>query len=457
MMDLWLFSETKLRTKFDTINIENADKNTLNDFKSIKEKIIGIEFEVSPNTTEAVKSFIEEVGLKKCETILSEKAVNVLENFEYKNLRSVRQAFVYISQILLILRDGTFDAKYIESIIEYFLVLFIQKAKGEITTSDDFLDAIEAYSKEHKTLKKYMQNHQNDNDRLYRWTRIPLQNLYFDIIQKGDFSSQQILEDYKDWTTPDDKKTPYQKLIQGWFYFSDEEFSKYYKSVQKDFDENKILNMSQILGWADLNFELSHDGIISEMPEDIKKKVIEYILRNKTKLNPCDSFFVFSNHIVRCKEEISTLNEIKAVLKVENDILVQEKIKDKFIELCSDISENISELVRFIAYNERNSFGISILSQIDINDFYGKLKESSYDCQVAIFQSFEDRYGKAHNDKLQEKYFPDIEKVKELSELYENDTGNTFMSPENARRKWLSKWYLELYEYMKQFQKIEEE
>lgn len=463
---LGFFSEEILEKNVRAIFISNDKKmqepetgkeNTLNDYKSIKEKIIGMEFEVTPNTAEAVKSFIDEIGLKEYESILLEKTIYVLSNLKYENLRSIRQAFVHIGQVLSIFECETLDEKYLETVIEYFLVLFIQRAKGELITSNDFLDAIEAYSKEQKTLKEYKEIHQKDNDILYRWSRIPLQNLYFNIIQKGDFSSQQILEDYKDWATPDDKKTPYQKLMQEWFCFSDDDFAKYYESVQKDFDENKIVNISQIIGWADLKFELSHKEIIQETPEDIKKTFLEYISCNKAKLNPCDSFFAFSNHITRCEEEISTLNEIKSLLKVENGILIQEETKNNFIRLYSNISENIGELVRFIAYNEGNSFGIPILSLIDINDLYQKLKICTYDYQVAIYQSFEDRYGKKHNEKLQEQYYPDIEKVKIIAELYHDDVGNTFMSPENARRKWLSGWYKELYEYMNQFQNKAEE
>lgn len=432
-------------------NSENEKEDILNDYKSTKEKIIGMEFEVTPNTAEAVKVFIEKIGLKKYESILSEKTINVLKNLKYENLRSIRQAFVHISQILSILGYETLNENYLKTIIEYFLVLFIQSANGELITSNDFLDAIEAYSKEHKTLKEYKKIHQKDNDIMYHWTRIPLQNLYFNIIQKGDFSPQQILEDYKDWTTPDDKKTPYQKLMQEWFYFSDTDFSKYYKSVQKEFDKNKIVNIPQIFGWADLKFELSHKEIILETADDIKKSFVEYISRNKTKLNPCD-FFEFSNHIVRCEEEIAALNEIKSLLKEENDILLQEQMKNNFVRLYSNISENITELVRFIAYNEGYSFDIPILSHIDINKFYQKLKVSAYDYQVAIYQSFEDRYGKKNNEKLREQYCPDIEKVRILAKLYQNDVGDTFMSPENARKKWLSQWYYELYEYMNQSQ-----
>ena len=109
--------------------------------------------------------------------------------------------------------------------------------------------------------------------------------------------------------------------------------------------------------------------------------------------------------------------------------------------------------MRFISYGEENSHDIPILSLIDINDFYQKLKNFSYDHQVAIYQSFEERYGKKNNSELRIAYFPDVESVRKVSALYTSDTGSTIMSPENAKKKWLSEWYNELYEYMKQFQK----
>ena len=454
---IFISNDKKIKEFQDFESEESKKVDTLNDYESVKEKIIGMEFEVVPNIQDAVKSFIEEIGFKHNEKILIEKATTVLKSLEYDNLRSVRQAFVHISHIFSILGNDKLDEMYLANVVEYFLVLFIQKANGEISNENQFLDAIEAYSKGFQSLKTYNANHKEDKYPLFRLAKIPLQNMYFHIIQEGNFSPELILNDYKLWTMPADKRSPYQKLTYEWFNFSDTDFSSYYKSVEKDFEENKIINQSQILGWADLKFELSHKGIIPELPADIKKSFLDYIMQNRDRLETCDTFFAFANNITRCEEERESLNEIKKALKSENENLVLNQIKCKFIVLYSNISENISEFVRFIAYNEGNSFGIPLLSQIDIDDFYQKIKVADYECQVAVFQSFADRYGKEHNDKTKKEYFPDISSVKKISEFYENDSGNTLMSPENARKKWLAQWYRELYEYMKQFQENEEE
>lgn len=456
------FSEEILEKKVKAIFISNDEKikelnaseskkdDLLNDYKSIKEKIIGMEFEVSPDISNAVKMFIKEIGLKKNEKILSEKVEYVLSNLNFKNLRSIRQAFVLISQILDILEKNIseLDNKYISNIIEYFIALFVQKANGKIETEDDFLNAIEAYSIEHKSLEEYNQIHKNDNHPIFRYAKVPLKNLYFSFIQKGDFSSNSILEDYKQWTAPKDKRTPYQKLVSEWFNFSDTDFRDYYNNVKNDFAENRILNQAMIMGWAELNLELSEQKVIPESADEIKDYFLNYISFNEDKLEVYNVFMPLRERFYRCKSGLSILDEIETALKNKNQKLFRNKIKNRFVDLYSNITTNISRLISFISYGEENSYDYSILSMIDINNFYQNLKNCSYDYQVAIYQSFEDRYGKKNNKGTIIEYYPDAEKIKQISDFYKNDTGEILMSPENAQRKWLCNWYQELYEYM---------
>lgn len=459
------FSEEILEKNVRAIFISNDAKikelnndDKLNDYNSIKEKIIGMEFEVAPDVSSAVKSFIKEIRLEKNEAMLSEKVMTVSSNLNCKNLRSIRQAFVLICQIFDILEkeeSSGLDENYISTVVEYFLVLFIQKANGKIEKEDDFLNAIEAYAKEHTSLETYRKRHEKDNYPMFRYAEIPLQDLYFSIIQKGDFLSELILEDYEQWTMPNDKRTPYQKLTHDWSNYSDAEFNNYYNAVQKEFDENKITDQYMIVGWADLKFELSEQGIILESIDDIKNCFLNYISLNKDKLIACDSSIPLGHGFTRCKTSTSALNEIKEALKRENLNLVKNKIKNRFIELYSSISENIGQLIKFIAYGEENSYGYPILSLIDIDDFYKQVKNCSYKFQVAICQSFEDRYGKNHNKETKSVYFPDTENIRKISQLYEKDTGNILMSPENARRKWLSEMYNSLYDYMSKFKKAD--
>lgn len=447
------FSEDILEKNLRAIFISNdkkiKDPDVFVSYKSIKEKIIGMEFNVEPDITDAVKFFIKELRLEYNEELLTEKSVNVLSTLEFKNLRSIRQAFVHISQIFEIIGKTDIDKDYISNVIEFFLVLYIQKAKGDINSTEDFLDAIEAYKNEKTTLKIYKDTQLNKKY-LFRYAKVPLQNIYFDIIVNGNFSPNQVLEDYKNWTMPDDEKTPYQKLYQEWFNYSDIEFNDLYNSVQKDFDNNKILNQSQLVGLADLKFELAENGVIGVSKEQIKKSFSEYIQRNKTILEPYDLLIPLRGHFTRCKNCNSELVEIESKLRAVNRDLIKEKVRLYFIELYSNIPEKISELVRFVSYGEGNSYSIPILNLIDINDLYLKMKVWNYNYQVALFQSFEERYGKKNSMELKKEFYPDIIKIKELSDLYKKDIQKIIMSPENAQKKWISNWYNDLYEYMLQ-------
>lgn len=370
-----------------------------------------MEFNVEPDITDAVKSFIKELRLEHNEELLTKKSVNVLSTLKFKNLRSIRQAFVHISQIYEIIGKTDIDKDYISNVIEFFLVLYIQKAKGDINSTEDFLDAIEAYKNEKTTLKIY-EDMQLNKKYLFRYAKVPLQNIYFDIIVNGNFSPNQVLEDYKNWTMPDNEKTPYQKLYQEWFNYSDIDFNNLYNSVQKDFDNNKILNQSQLVGLADLKFELAENGVIEESKEQIKNSFFEYIQRNKSILEPYDLLIPLRGHFTRCKNCNSELLAIEAKLRDVNLNLIKERVKSNFIELYSNIPEKISDLVRFVSYGEKNSYFIPILSLIDINDLYLKMKGWDYSCQVTLYQSFEERYGKKNSTGVQKEFYPDIDEIK---------------------------------------------
>lgn len=453
------FAEEIIEKNLKAIFISNDEKikdtQEQDDYNSIKEKIIGMEFNVEPDITDAVKSFIKELRLEHNEELLTEKSVNVLSTLKFKNLRSIRQAFVHISQIYEIIGKTDIDKDYISNVIEFFLVLYIQKAKGDINSTEDFLDAIEAYKNEKTTLKIY-EDMQLNKKYLFRYAKVPLQNIYFDIIVNGNFSPNQVLEDYKNWTMPDNEKTPYQKLYQEWFNYSDIDFNNLYNSVQKDFDNNKILNQSQLVGLADLKFELAENGVIGESKEQIKNSFFEYIQRNKSILEPYDLLIPLRGHFTRCKNCNSELLAIEAKLRDVNLNLIKERVKSNFIELYSNIPEKISDLVRFVSYGEKNSYFIPILSLIDINDLYLKMKGWDYSCQVTLYQSFEERYGKKNSMELKKEFYPDIDEIKKIADLYKKDAKEIVMSPQNAQKKWLSDWYNDLYEYMVQSKEKQE-
>jgi len=446
------FAEEIIEKNLKAIFISNDKKikesDNLDSYKSIKEKIIGMEFNVEPDITDAVKSFISEIGLENDEIIFLEKTEKVLRTLEFKNLRSIRQAFIHISQIIEIIGKMDINKDYISNVIEYFLVLYIQKVNGEINTKEEFLDALEAYRSYGITFKDYT-GANFGKKQLISFIEFPLKYIYHDIIYNGNFSSNAILEDYKKLTMPDNEKTPYQNLVYEWFNFSDIKFYEYYSSVQNDFDNNKILIQSEIIGWADLKFELSENGIITESVDDIKNYFLNYIKINKERIVYAE-FFPQLDVYVRCKSCENHLNEIKFYIREINQDLLIRKVKDTFIELYSNVTEKKRELVRFISYGEGNSHSIPILSLIDINDFYINIKKYDYGCQFAIFQSFEERYGKKNSTELQKEFYPDIIKIKELSDLYKKDIQKIIMSPENAQKKWISNWYNDLYEYMLQ-------
>jgi len=438
------FSEYIIEEDLKTIFISNDKEIKDLKYKAIKEKIIGMEFEVQPDIHEAVKFFVKEIGLAGYEKTLLEKALSVLNNLKYSNLRSIRQSFVHIRYIFDILKDSlkkdSITENYISRLVEYFLVLFVQKSSGHIGTESEFTQAIGAYSKSQKSFKDLSDNEKKDSYLgLYcSYVNVPLKSVYFNIIQKGDFSQKPILDDYQKFTDPHKPLTNLQYLTSQWYYLSDEDFKKYYNLLQQNFNNNEIISQEEIINWAELKFIFSNYKLISESSDDIKKIFLSYIDSNGDKLEPRNPDLSLGNPSF--KDVSPGLNEIKESLKRANKSLWKKKIEKQFVDLYSGVSENITELEKFIS---DKFIDVPILSLTDVNKFYQKIKELDFSSQMSVYIALRTRY-----EKTKQKGLPDIDKIKEISELYEKDTGNIVMSPENLRKKEISKNYNSLYESM---------
>lgn len=423
----------------------------LMDYKSIKEKIIGMEFEVIPDIKEAVKSFVKEIGLEKEEEILTVKAVEILKSLNYNNLRSVRQAFVHISQILVVLKNDTLDEKYVANIVEYFLALFIQRANGEIASKDDFLYAIEAYSREHKSLKKYREIHQKDDYPLFVWGKQPLKNLYYDIIQKGNFSSKQINEDYKYWVTP--KQEPaYIRIVQNWIELPDNEFRQLYKEAMLELKNGIFHYYAELLDFAYMELLLNNYKVSKKTCNEIEKEVLSYVKKHKSRLNHDENFYMTHSSDFEDEECKKCYRKIVEVLKNENFKNTKLSIKKEFSRILSSLPESLSELEENIRTSNNKSpfYKYAILDEISMRTFYFSLKKLSYTEQRQVYNSFCDRYGKAYsNGFLKKEYYPDVEKIRELAVFYRNGIKSVVMSPENKQKEFIALWYEELYEWMK--------
>lgn len=82
--------------------------------------------------------------------------------------------------------------------------------------------------------------------------------------------------------------------------------------------------------------------------------------------------------------------------------------------------------------NGNNKYrGLPILSLIDIQVLFSKMKKLDYVNQIVIIDAFEERYGKIYsNGYVDLKYKDDINGLLKLKSLYENSKDNLLFNPQ---------------------------
>ncbi len=445
----------KTTDKDDNLILESKNKQ---EFDRIKEKVIGIEFEVEAEIESAINSFLEELKsepINSIKEILASKCVEVLNRLDYKNLRTIRQAFFYMHRVLEILGEERTDENYISQMVEYFLVVFIQKVTNTLR-KEDAIRAINIYRKYGYVLEKYIPQKNNpvEDGMLDMVWGTPLGSVLGEIIFDGIISKEDIIRDYGVKTNTDDKRTSLEKLVQEMFRMNDIEFKKLHKKVESDFDNNKFLTYQEVKQYSHIQFLLARNNLSTLTLKQVKDKIIAYIDQNKNSFSPDISLTNFYDDL-----ELENIEELKDILKhfrENNQIRLIEEQKillDTSINTKMNIVDMLISQIDFSKHVE-----ISIFSNINIQTFYEKLIQSNLHEHDRVLSLLKDVYEVTYsNGKLKKQYFSDIEKIKEIQELYSNDSKEIFMSPESLQKKWYAEKYNVLYTWMKEHKEHKEQ
>ena len=442
---------TDIRTFFvgDTTRIESEKNNEKNNFSEIQEKLIGLEFEVDPDVEALINSEIKNTHkLYNFKQFILECAFTIFESFGYKNLRALKQTLYLLEQIFTNVPELLENESYSKIVIEYFIVLFLQKAAGKLTEID-VLNAIDSYYKSHQTLSTYNEMHKEDKYIHAFPPDIAFKHFYSDIIFKGIIDRENILVDFESRTRPEDKRTPLQKLYQ-WLNLSDDEFNQNYKILKGRFDNNQIVSLMELFSFFEMELNFIEMKMINTTAENLKKSYEDYLKTNKTVLSPDFSCMGVRGYDFK-DSSLDVYRAVKSSFEDINNELEKNSIQPVLTEIYQKLPDSMNLFLNHVQLTGNISTYNSypILSMIDIKDFFEKVSTLTFEQQRTIFHAFNERYEKAYsNGHLKREYYADIDFVKKLSDLYKNPTDVTFMKPSNIKKNFLANAYEELYEWM---------
>jgi hypothetical protein len=415
------------------------------EYRKIKEKTIGIEFTVIPESEIAIDYFLNDLLLNDEKYhFIKELLMEAKKYLKCNNLRIVRQCIYNLRMLIKTIEDAIID-DHIKLIAKVFINLFIQKNMDYISDKNDIRKAIIGYEKCNKNYIDYQsQNKKNLTDMMLQY--IPLDSCWKDIIFDGNYSKIFLLGEYEKEVHVNERK--YMKnlyiLMSDWRSMDKELFKNKILNIENELQNGIYLHPGELLHYLQIMLIFSNWGLVDIKTIDLENKV--YVIFNKFKSNilPVEDWDSLSTGYAGWSFSLE-LPEIKKAYSTLRDISNENRYnlaKDQINEDMKKLEENVYIFCGNIRLNSgtRKYYKIPFLSLVDIDMFFNIFKNLDVEYQSEIITSLEDRYGSGYNAGLiLKEYEPDKYNLLKLSKLYQESISDILYNPKELFKTDLSK------------------
>ncbi|MDR0789206.1 MAG: KAP family NTPase [Bacteroidales bacterium] len=360
-------------------------------YKQIKEKLIGQTFKVENNIELALDEFIESCKCKsdnKEITLLSQYSeinnqkgliVELFKASQHNNLRVLKQSLLDFNRFLTFIDDKyTKHPRYNEflnSFLVGFLIVSIEIKMG----NEKFWDYLPSVcEKKAEVQKKY--------DHIINYGEGFSLEAVSEYVQKGNIEKN-ILDSLlaKNKYFLSDKRENWERLSSDWWWLEKEEFEKLRDSVLEQFEKGIFKYPEVVIGTANVLLTLIHT---KQLPNTSKENVVT---QTKKVLNDIISEYIKANERVTLIEDMNMYIQIRPqdwICNEHKDILkylveVKNKVRDSMYE----------NFLRDLFYNFKDE------------DFYMQLSQTTPDSltsynRTAIFKLIDGKKLAKHLQEL---------------------------------------------------------
>ena len=469
------FSEIIAQSNTKVIFIGNeekiAEKNEQKkiEYLQIKEKIIGIEFEIEPDIENAINHFVEILPFQN-KDFFRTRTKEIIQNLGCTNLRTVWQA-LYNLNLLITLIDEEIEDTDKEYIFSIFLVLYIQKNLEEIHEDDQIIDILSGYFKYNSPYKRYkeMKAERKKENKYFFFLDIteyiPLLSSWPRLIFGGYYNKEWLVKNYKEEKNAikiENEKTDKNlfKLLHNWRNLNGTDFEPLIKLVFKEFDEGIYLHSNEILHFASIMMMFSKWTLIPDTIDTISEKIKKFLTDFSDKIIPVTDWAYlmmeyggYNTDFPEFEKILDNLRELNSK-NIKNQVRIDIQEEIKFLNTDEGVNLFCKDIIH--VNGSGKYYEQPILSYLDMKNFYNILKTLSIKNQQKILYSFTDRYGKRYsNEPLEKEYYPDYENLETLCNIYKSDVKETYYNPQEMLKKQLAIEWDELLSYFKRRMKAE--
>ncbi len=428
--------------------IANEDEiNTKQEeYKRIKEKLIGKTFEIFPDFSGAFNDFINQIEHYDIKEILLNNLNLIQElfrNAECKNLRILNQISLDFERIFRVLPEkARKKSDFLEEILKFLAIFSIEISSGRLK-SKDINQLSEKINKDLASLAQRKHNPNADLPENNGKDEISLLQIFqkygvINSILDDLFPSLSWWEHFFDKGIVDkeilEKLMPSSKYFQDentdnwlklWHYTShtDEEFEKILNQVELEYTKREFEDIGIIKHITGLFLLFSNAGVYSKSKPDIideaKKYIDELKMSGKLDIKYRDEIFGdymglvfpskdsqefkdFDNYIVQCQEKVMLQNMPNEANKLLN--IMQNDINNFPSLICMNFSRNLEE-----TYSK-----FPIFKYLSPQDFMETVLMLPPENIFIVFSSLQERY-KYKN--ILEQFVDELDFFKEFQKL----------------------------------------
>ena len=461
------FSEiiTESTTKIIFIGNENKiseyNENKRKEYFQIKEKTIGVEFEIEPDKKDAIEFFLSSLSFPK-KDFFENKTLEISEILECNNLRTIWQA-LYNLKLLIDLIDSEIKSNDKKVIFEIFLVLYIQKSLGEIHKGDKILSILTGYFNYKKSYNEY-KNYLEEKGKQSEYfmpsfiNHVPLLDVWEKLIFDGFYHKDWILLVYKkekESVKQEKKKnTNLFELINNWRSLTKDTFEPLLKKVFEEFMSGKYLHPGEILLFANYMILFSKWKLIPDTENSIINNIKILLDSKRKEIVPVSDWEMFDIGYggYGFSTDIDEVNELKGCLQQLNERNLNSYAKKSFQKEINSISgsKGLNTFIKNIIHVDGNNkyYKQPILSFIKVEDFYRQLQNLDISDRAKIIRALAERYGKSYsNEPFTKEYIPDFDNLKKLRDLFNQNTQIPTYNPQMLFENNIAKELDELVAY----------
>ncbi|WEZ86481.1 P-loop NTPase fold protein [Pseudomonas sp. NyZ480] len=375
-------------------------------YKSIKEKLIGKIFEVTPQVDEALDSFIEDSQIQRFYEAHRNLIKNTHTQSNYNNLRHLRQALLDFARIERKLPEQVTECHALmEHFLHLFLIFTFEIRHGQMTASD--------INNAHSTLISYqVRQHLNKDGEEQKPVVAQLKEKYksldlyntlieaeewVNLLDKGIINQDKITAQLKNSKYLISKETP--TWVRLWHYrdHTDSEFNELAIQVWRQLENLEITPLPEIKHVISMMLYFSQEELTTLNSEPIisaGKKCISY-LRNKGEFNRKPEYRYRDDESAMglqfLSHDMDTFKEFCAYIREEQEQAFNATLPLLGKELLTAMTSSPKEFSAQL-YSPGPYCDIPVLEHIPASDFVQKLLElKSNEFHEACY-FFEERY-----------------------------------------------------------------